>query len=374
MKDNTFSTNTRKAYLDVARTVAIICVVLNHAVNHSYEYSFAEFWRTPLITSIVCAAIEKISRMGVPIFLMITGALILNKDFSSKEKIVLFYKKNYLPLFVATEIWLFIMFWYRAAPTLTADHSIGMCFFKLISCLETTLFINQDTMENMWYMAMILCVYPLLPAVSILLDKLPLQSMMIPGGMLLLGGFVFPIVNDYLRECGAAYQVNFALHPEYVFSKYLVLIVAGYFIDKGILAEKEKRRLIIAFVFIFPLTVIFQLIGFSMPFEDINLSHDYNSLLTIICSVILFELIRRRVWEYSFGFCTNISRSAFGIYFVHICIIWGEVEYFGDIMLRCFGHIGTLFILAVSSFVGSVLIIRAMYRWNFARKYLFVLK
>ena len=102
--DNTNTQNSlakapRKIYLDIARTIAIISISLNHAVNRSfpnYAGQQADFNDCSLIISIIKGVTTVFSRIGVPLFLMITGVLILNKNFEDGNDIKKFYKNNYL--------------------------------------------------------------------------------------------------------------------------------------------------------------------------------------------------------------------------------------------------------------------------------------
>ena len=70
----------RIAYLDIARSLAIISITFNHAVNRSYATEsgqFAEFQSIPLFLTIIKAVLYAFSRIGVPLFVMISGALLL---------------------------------------------------------------------------------------------------------------------------------------------------------------------------------------------------------------------------------------------------------------------------------------------------------
>lgn len=72
----------RTLYLDVARTIAIIAVSLNHAVNRTYEnYSgtAAEFRLISRSSTMLKTCVTTFSKLGVPLFLMLTGGLLLNK-------------------------------------------------------------------------------------------------------------------------------------------------------------------------------------------------------------------------------------------------------------------------------------------------------
>lgn len=110
----------RQYYLDVARVVAVFAIVLNHAVNRSfavYHYQSAEFNAIPLAGTLVKAACGIFSNLGVPLFLMITGALILNKSMDTADDVKRFYKRNLLPLFLTTEVWLVLIYWYKLCST-----------------------------------------------------------------------------------------------------------------------------------------------------------------------------------------------------------------------------------------------------------------
>ncbi len=70
-------------WLDCARTIAIVLVTFNHAVNRGFSSQPYEEYllRTHMIT-MIHAILNVMSRMGVPLFLMITGALLLKRDYT----------------------------------------------------------------------------------------------------------------------------------------------------------------------------------------------------------------------------------------------------------------------------------------------------
>ena len=80
----------RSKKLDFIRAIAILCVVFCHSIESVY-YMFQD--RTILYSNI--STVSKIfdltgitlGRLGVPLFLFITGILISKKDFSKKENI-----------------------------------------------------------------------------------------------------------------------------------------------------------------------------------------------------------------------------------------------------------------------------------------------
>ena len=76
---------TRINYLDFARSIAIISITVNHAVNRSFNIyvdQYKEFCSMPLIITIIKSILHCFSRIGVPLFLMISGTLLLPRDYT----------------------------------------------------------------------------------------------------------------------------------------------------------------------------------------------------------------------------------------------------------------------------------------------------
>ncbi len=77
----------RKAYYDLLRVIAILCVIYNHTNKRGYYlYAFEATW----ILKVIYMANAALIAVAVPIFFMISGALLLPK----KEDIATIYKKR----------------------------------------------------------------------------------------------------------------------------------------------------------------------------------------------------------------------------------------------------------------------------------------
>ncbi len=83
MKGNLMAKQKRLCYLDFLRIVACFLVVLNHTPG--YIASFNEDPSKPLILIIWHLFVEMVVKIGVPIFFMISGSLLLRKDMSYKD-------------------------------------------------------------------------------------------------------------------------------------------------------------------------------------------------------------------------------------------------------------------------------------------------
>lgn len=85
----------RIIYLDIARTFAIILVVLCHSVTLIYKMNLQEWNLISLNAKIFKTIIFTLGRMGVPLFLFLTGYLLLNRKYDNDADIKKFYKKIY---------------------------------------------------------------------------------------------------------------------------------------------------------------------------------------------------------------------------------------------------------------------------------------
>ena len=133
----------RILWLDYARCFAIICVVLIHGVERIYAYDAQQ---TAMLSagSLLFRNIAFVAgRLGVPVFLAITGYLLLDRDYSSADKIFRFYKHNLLPIIITTEIWNLIY---------DAVIFIGNGKFDFDMLIRDLLFLKTNQMGNMWYM------------------------------------------------------------------------------------------------------------------------------------------------------------------------------------------------------------------------------
>jgi len=97
----------RISYLDKIRTVAILCVVINHAVETVCPMSFAHLSELNIFAKLYYISGFTIGRMGVPLFLLLSGYLLLPRDYDV-ESTSYFYKHSFFPLLIVWEIWIFI--------------------------------------------------------------------------------------------------------------------------------------------------------------------------------------------------------------------------------------------------------------------------
>lgn len=362
---------TRIYYLDVARFIAIISISCNHAVNRGYATyvnQYIEFNSLPIYSSLFETIIYIFSRMGVPLFLMISGALLLKKDINDQKGIVAFYKHNLLRLFLTSEIWIVICFWFLAIQRIIADPSVLLKTIR--DFLLSMLFINQEVYPSFWYLPMILCLYILIPFLCILKNHISWKSIIIPFFIVIFIGFVVPSINSFNLYFFDGNKWNLP-DRAFLLSYFLVYMVIGYFISKKKLKSIATKWIALLFIISFGVTCAFQYYAFSQK-PDCHLTYDFIGVL--VASTFLFELIRRfadkvivirKPVEY-------IAKISFGIYFVHIFVM-SILDHFGYLFSSFFNKPMYVLFLEFASVGLSILIIFITSKISFVKKYLYMM-
>lgn len=373
-------TGGRIVYLDLLRSLAIVSITVNHAVNRSfavYFWQYLEFQRIPFSLTVIKTVLYVFSRIGVPIFVMISGALLLPRSYSGglrEGSVSRFLKHNWLPLFITTEIWLAIMFWYKQflPESILFSEGLRSALFQFVL---TQLFLNPVTMGSMWYMEMILCVYLVIPILSLAVKQIDPEYFVIPAVIVLFCSYVLRDVNAVFKALEVDFSLATKLESANIFSMFVVYLLLGYYISKGALSKIRTRVLWLVLIGGYLGFCVFQIWFFSVKY-DFVVGDGYHSVFPMILAAALFELTRR----YKAGtharletLATGLSRIAFGIYFVHICIMEGlravMDRYSPEIVL-----LTRFFILESVSFFGAVLIVRLCSKNKLMRKYLFNMK
>lgn len=370
------SSFSRIYWLDAARTIGIISISLNHAVNRSYDNyrnQMEEFYRIPALSTLFKSIVTVFSHLGVPLFLMITGALLLNRRYENNSDLKRFYSHNFLGIFITTEIWYVLMYFRIAAGTLLKAIlalSVRETGMWLLGLIKTMLFIDQITFDSMWYMPMILCVYMMIPIVATALRKWSISAVLILIAILFISSMLIPGCNLLLGIFGNSYQISFAMKESNLLSMFFLYIFAGYWIKNEGMAGTKECLILLGVFLPFVLCVSLQIFAYSRK-ENFVIGYEFP--LIMCTSLFLFELIRRHAKND--GALKNIviyvSRISFGIYFVHIMIMTVinklPIFYMMSPAIK-------LFYLEIVSIAGSIMLIYLFSKNKSLEKRLFMIK
>lgn len=200
---------TKDIYIEFIRGFAILLVIFNHTDGYFLYYSNTEnplTWCFSLIGSVIC-------RSDVPLFIMITGALLLGKI----EPIRDLYKKRIWRLGIILII--FSLFYYIINVFRNSNEEFSfMDFLKRL--------LNGSIQESFWYLYLylgILLLLPLLRKMASACKNSELKYLLILQIVMETGVKVFSLLTGI--------NINDNI---YILNVYVFYLMAGYYIEKRI--------------------------------------------------------------------------------------------------------------------------------------------
>lgn len=294
---------------DFIRILATFMVIMIHTAGifvSSHDSSVFDFT--------VGNFFDSMSQIAVPLFLMLSGALMLDEEKEITLKKSLKYALN---IFVLLCLW-------SVFYAVTFNFLIPLLQGQAIS-LNLPKFITDCLMGHyhMWYLYLIIGLYLVTPLLRLFVKKsnknlllyiiaLALFFRFLPPFIDIISGNLFSIqiFEDYANKFKMGYL-----------SVYLIYYILGWFVANIEISKKHR---------IF--TYIAGIIGFSFTFGLIELfiKRDpkvYDSLyaansITIFCAalatfVFFFYLFKGKTFGRTSGFITYISKLTFGVYIIH---------------------------------------------------------
>ena len=289
-------TSKRIAWLDIARAVSIILVVLTHA---SEQAGFPDLNYKSIIYSI--------DRVGVPIFFMLSGALILPK--AAKLSIGEYYARYYRRIIQ----FVVLFFLYTVATNFVSEFCIknkGCC-----DAFEQALLFNGLTAKGagaaiqMWYMPFIIGFYVFAPYIARFVVNTSTHGLYILVGIMVLPFFDI----HFLKTCMGS-----------VICPFVIYYILGYlFIQR--LQWKATGWLNAACLSVWILCGAIALWIDCTNDKFMGWIHWYRGSFTILISGVALLVLLRNLFEKktAWGWVTHLSKCAFGIYLVHHAILLG---------------------------------------------------
>lgn len=334
---STAETN-RIFYIDYLRVFATFAVVMLHVATkntntcsvQSPEWLILNFYNS-------------ICRWCVPVFVMISGALFLNSNYSISH----IFKKNIFRIFTAFVAWSFL---YAIVNVLIHHGGIG-------SLIRQTI----QGHYHMWFLFMIIGLYLFVPLIRAIVHSDYLMK------YFLIISFIFSFIFPYIISLSffAGEKIEELLQSIYK-NIYLPQSYIGYFVLGYYLYKKEytkKQRLTI---------YAFSLLGFvsTIALSTIH-SHQINwdkgtflNFLTVnvlLESVGVFVFFKYKIKKNhkTVPIILKLSKYSFGVYLVHVMLIETIYDLWGIYALSIHPIISVpilTFIISIASFIISGII------------------
>lgn len=333
----------RDKVIDLARAFAIICVILTHTTETTYQLQAEAVWGGKHI-KLLALSLFAIGRLGVPIFLFLTGYLLLDREYSM-EKMKHFWNNNLKSLFMITEIWIIIYFVF-----LCLFYNVSPDWMKLIKQIT---FLKNPDINHLWYMGQILRLYLALPIVANVLLHMEKKMIVILTVIAFIYTFLPSTLNPILSLINEEYiypQIN----TNFFGGHYGLMILMGWMLKKGYFDKIKNWIIALAGLLSYGGVVWMEFYSYEQGITY-NVWYDFAPLvLTSFC--ILALVLRMKIIPFKEAF-SWIGYSSFAVYLIHNVFCKLSFKWISQYLVS---HIQTEIILFLMVFLlseGSVYLI-----------------
>lgn len=201
---------TKKVYLEILRCIALLLVVLIHVVAIPIQ----NWGTTPGIGYPLYSLLYTSGNLGVPLFLMISGTLLLNPNKEiSLEKI---YKK------MIPRILIPLVFFGYCFALLEMYFNMRTISVKMFGDAVLRV-LNKESWGHLWYMYLLLGIYLFLPIIRILLTKMTDREIVYMMSIFTFLGFGIPTINAVFKTSINLEQPSPLCHITVFMMGYLIL-------------------------------------------------------------------------------------------------------------------------------------------------------
>lgn len=303
--------NKEKKYLKwicVVRAFAIICVLINHSVEETFVWKIDAMRDYSSVSRLFGYITFSIGRLGVPLFLLISGYLLLDRNWTT-DNCFRFWKHNWLNLLICTELWWVILEVY-------INIYVPLDFKDIVM---NHLFVKPLGLSHTWYMSEILGIYILIPFVGVALQYLDKKALVFPILLYSFYEFVCPIISKILVIMGED-ALNIQLSQGFSSGKYGLYIIFGYLIKKKFWDKMKNRWLWTTIIVSLVGVVGLQLFGL---YNGVIFKVWYDNVGLLLASIAVLIIISRikNIPNTLMKIIENLSKCSFGIYIVHETVL-----------------------------------------------------
>lgn len=310
--------NERKIYFDLLRVFCMFMVILIHVVAdgiHSYEVGS--------FTWSVSNAYDSLARFCVPVFVMISGAFMLDPEYECTIKKL--YSVKILRMVTA------LLFWGLVYGIYFVANEPDRPFMTLAYQFVYTLFTGY---HHMWFVFMIIGLYIITPILRKLVEDKKVMKYFLLCSFSFSAVFIF--ISDLSeRLMGINIVLNFMaeillyikdkIHIDFLLG-YAFYYVLGYYLKTYSVSHKNEKRLYVFGI----LSLLFIMTGtYALSiYKGKNVEILYEYLYFPVCfeAVAVFVFFKERISrivfkEKSIKAISFLSKYSFGVYLSHMLVL-----------------------------------------------------
>lgn len=307
-----------KQYIDIIRVLATVLVILNHLPIYMryMDTSGINQWEHMFFTMFI--------RCNVPLFFMISGALLLGKTET--------FRTTFRKRIARMTIVLFI-FEYLVYIATAMANNVGVDGF----CIPLSTFLKMCLAGDMygtysyWYIYAYIGMLCLLPFLSILASQMKKQEFYLLVALHFLIQSFLPIVNLVLKiNCSEVIEISHWISVPLAVESAFFFPLVGYYLDYNV--EIERVQYVFCMIGL-GVGIILPAIATYVAGCHFGYTEDYVQLFDYVTAFAVFLLIKKLVVHHNMQLkiFTRLAKLCFGIYLmdpIWKMLISEEYEYF----------------------------------------------
>lgn len=293
----------RNSNLDIIRILAAAAVVMIHCGAMFVADYLPQSWEFRIANDLEC-----LSQLGVPLFVMISGALFLDERRQVTFRGML--SKNVKSLAIVTVLWagIFALLYQIAFPLLTGEAISVDCVIRSF----------LDGYYHMWYLYMILGLYMITPFLKKFVCK---QNKAMVLSFIVISAtvqFLLPTADVLLGKYLDGFSITTWVGKFNLgfFNGYIAYFLIGWYIAHVGIRQRWLKRSI----YVLGVGALAAMICHGYFAEDYNQAYINTSVFVLIYSVSVFLALcswKVRLKERTVEKLARISKLTFGVYMIH---------------------------------------------------------
>ncbi|MFW5437457.1 acyltransferase [Paenibacillus apiarius] len=306
--------NNRIIYIDILRIISIIAVIVLHItadlLTRTNDFDTASWWVSNVFNSI--------SRFAVPVFFMISGAMILRIDVQSYRD---FYIKRVLPLVISLASWSLIyalyMQYFIVNSHMSVSQFLGDFAYKLLT---------DGNYVHLWFLYAIIAIYMTVPLICKLVKACSEKDLRYYLTLWFIISILYRLISDIVLKSTSQY-INIPILNIPFFTGFLGYFVLGYYMFTYGLPERPKRLIfnlgVISF-FVTPVATYFASLYNGVLDEMFYGNYSITTFFMAMAIFIYFQekdsSLREKVNHKIKKMIGSVSKASFSIYLIHLLI------------------------------------------------------
>ena len=288
--------NKRIKYLDELRIFSILMIILLHVLG-IFCYKYFGYTKSFLLMTLL----SSFTRVGVPIFFMMTGILLFAKK---DEDYFTYFKKRVMRLIVP---FLFFSFVYYIYHVITKTTTLSI--FEMVRQIT-----SSNTEYHLWFMPVIITIYLFIPFLKKLVLNLKQKELKTLIALIFIMCNTFLGIQAITTVFGYSLMSNFLLPNLIGYTNYLFL---GYYLYKY--DYKISKRLLITSIISIIMIPICTLIVSRTTLIDVFLNS--LSIFVVAPTMLVFLFFKNKKFNLPKIIDIFVEKSAnlvFYVYLIHV--------------------------------------------------------